>query len=376
MIPTLTKNDLSQLMPYLNGVVHIDIKLLKNKGSFKKQIILEYSDGTKSVGFLDGSPIKFNKFNKLTSFQEYVSRGIDGQSSYRGNCPGQIIEQFIRYVQSKTEQNIFFADPMCGSNTSSDVCKRLGISHWCNDLRYGFNALGDMPRNANAIWCHPPYYVGKRKNGSLSSMPRYSGVQWGKNINMNDGSHIHNYESYITWLNHIQASLYMQLRNNGYLGLLIGASKVDGSYFDPLIDMNFYGKIESIVIKKQNNCLSDSTEYSKTPFIAIEHEYLIVIKKEQTLMIPCKVTRNLEVSIMNSIKITWKCLISSIIESMNGSATIDQLYSVLKNHPKSQNNNFLREKIRQTLNYFKDEFCKVGNIYFLSSFSQQSIALP
>lgn len=59
-----------------------------------------------------------------------------------------------------------------------------------------------------------------------------------------------------------------------------------------------------------------------------------------------------------SAKITWRALVQSTIEFVGGKATRQQLFNVLKNHPKSKNNNNLNAKIRQVINLYTSEFIK------------------
>lgn len=367
----LTQQDIMKIAPYLDGVVSMDVKLLKRKGFNIKQVILEYKNGSKKIADINSPNPIFVPYKKLTSVQEYVARGNDGQWNYPGNCCGMIIEQFIDYVADKVGglKNIFFADPMYGGGTSIDVAKRKGISFWADDLKNGFDFLSDlMPKGPNALWIHPPYFVGMKNNGTLTKMPQYSGVAWGakENICLNDGSHLHKWNDYIKWLNTLVARGYQQLAKGGYMGILNAAAKVDGVYLDPLIDMDKYGDIESVIIKKQTNCMSDNTNYSDESFIPIVHEYLIILKKKDSLIIPCRVIKHVSVNIMQSAKITWKSLVTSVIEHLGGKATLDQLVEMLKNHPKAETNNHLREKLRQVVNTFKDEFEKFNDSYQLT----------
>ena len=360
----LNNEEINILRDYLDGAVHLDVKINKHFDKETKYAIIEYENGSKRIAVFDGHRFKIANYDKFSSVQEYVSRGIDGISSYRGNCCGKIIEQFINYCRCKIKDNLIIADPMMGGGTSYDVVKRMGLdkNYWGSDLRKGFDVLqDDIPVSPNVIWVHPPYYVAKHKAGKMSNMPIYSGSVWGtsKDINMDDGSHLHDYHDYISWLNQVQEKLYEQLRKNGRLGILLGASKMDGKYYDPVFDMDKLGEIESVVIKKQNNCFSDNISYSNNSFIAIEHEYLLIIKKNGNIIIPCHVVDEYETSIFKLKNITWKNLIVNLVEDLGGKATIDQVHSIVKDIPKSRGNNNVRAKIRQVFSQNKDIFTKL-----------------
>src|SRR5450755_2429785 len=58
----------------------------------------------------------------LTSLHAKEGRGEFGDSSYRGNCSGLLIEDLLSYYQPRS-----VLDPMAGGGTCPDVCKKLGI---------------------------------------------------------------------------------------------------------------------------------------------------------------------------------------------------------------------------------------------------------
>lgn len=67
---------------------------------------------------------------------------------------------------------------------------------------------------------------------------------------------------------------------------------------------------------------------------------------------------------MNATNITWRDLIQATIEYLKNKATTDEIYSILIKSKKAQNNNHVREKIRQTLNN-NSNFKKVNNEWIL-----------
>src|SRR5690606_12780660 len=101
-------------------------------------------------GFIFLEPSMFT-----SSVCSYPERGPYGKSSYRGNCTGYIIKDFINTYLSRKDGLV--ADPSIGGGTSVDVAKELGIRFKGTDLHQGFNLLRDdfrdfLQEDANLIW--------------------------------------------------------------------------------------------------------------------------------------------------------------------------------------------------------------------------------
>ena len=135
-------------------------------------------------------------------------------------------------------------------------------------------------------------------------------------------------------------------------------------YYSILKDMKWFGDIESHIIKIQHNCFSDNKVYNNNSFIAIKHEHILIFKKNKIWIYNVKATNSVKENIMNSTKITWRDLIQATIEFLNNKASIEEIYNILKKSKKAKNNNYVREKIRQTLNN-NDNFVKSGTIWSL-----------
>ena len=58
--------------------------------------------------------------------------------------------------------------------------------------------------------------------------------------------------------------------------------------------------------------------------------------------------------------VTWKGLIINVIEELGGRATIEQIYELVKDSPKSEENNYVREKVRQVLNVNTGVFTRIS----------------
>jgi hypothetical protein len=356
----LNLSDIKKLEPYLTDVVSMNVNILKKYGKEHKEVLLEYSNGETMVADLNSPTVVLKPFTQLRSIERSVARGKYGQNSYRGNCGYRLPQKFINFAQSKLK-NVVLADCMEGSGTVRELAKEMKIPYWGNDLSKGFDFLKDeLPIIPNAMWLHPPYFVGRNSRGELSKMPRYSGHQWGQEEHSSDGSHIHDWDKYIAWLNHCQARALKNLSKGGYLGLLIGSSRVEGKLYDPYASMDFYGKLESVVVKEQFNCFSDSIKYANNSFVPIIHEYLFIIRKKDSLIIPCRIRRETTVDLMHSVKTTWKELVQNIFQSRGGCIKKSELLGLLEKHPKAEYNNHLEAKIRQILNTYTDIFRKIG----------------
>ncbi len=70
----------------------------------------------------------------MQSIVLYPDRGQGGNSRWRGNFAPQLIEDLIDQFHLKA-----IADPMMGSGTTPDVCRRLNVKCWATDLHQSFD---------------------------------------------------------------------------------------------------------------------------------------------------------------------------------------------------------------------------------------------
>ena len=232
---------------------------------------------------------------------------------------------------------------LVGSGTGKDVAKSLNINNSIHlDLITGWDALVDeIPTGSDFVFSHPPYW----------DIIKYEHQR--NNYEKNDLSNQMSYEEFIKKLNKINAKIYCSLVNGGRHAILIGDVRKNGKYYSIIKDMDWYGDLESHIIKVQHNCISDGKNYSGS-FIPIKHEHLLVFRKNAIWVLNVKHTTDLKANILKSNTATWRDLIQAAIEYFNGKATIDELYNLLKKSKKAENNNFVREKIRQILNNNKN----------------------
>ncbi len=290
----------------------------------------------------------------MQSVISFSDRGNYGDSSYRGNCSGNVLIELFKHFYPGNTRPKRFIEVFSGGGTGKDVARELHISNSLHlDLNNGWDALIDeIPSGADFIFSHPPYWdiisYEKQRNAYCE----------------NDLSNKMTYEEFIEKLNIVNEKIYHSLIVGGRHATLIGDVRKQGVYYSLIKDMNWYGDLESHIIKIQYNCMSNNKVYTNNNFIPIKHEHLLVFKKNKIWVFNVKTTNNLKENIMNSTNITWRDLVQATIQYLKNKATIDEIYNILVKSKKAQNNNFVREKIRQTLNT-NSNFKKVENRWIL-----------
>lgn len=289
----------------------------------------------------------------MQSIVSYENRGNYGDSKYRGNCTGYIIKDLINYLYPNSKPKKF-VEVFSGSGTGADVAKELEINNSVHlDLNNGWDALIDeIPTASDFIFSHPPYW-------DIVSYEKQRG-----SYNANDLSNQMSYDEFIKKLNIVNEKIYHSLLYGGRHALLIGDVRKQGKYYSIIKDMEWYGDLESHIIKIQYNCVSDNKTYANQNFIPIKHEHLLLFKKNRIWLFNKKETNTIQINIMEVTNITWRDLIQATLEFLKNKASIDEIYNILVKSKKAQNNNHVREKIRQTLNN-NSNFKKVNNEWIL-----------
>lgn len=324
--------------------------LWKEFGPAWKEIVqtIGLSDLTQCVG------------KDLTSFMAFPSREEGGKNTWRGNCSPEVVRKIVNYVQqcltSRKREEFLLLDPMCGSGTSGDVARQMGIQAVQYDLNPqlehgvgGWNALRDeVEDNADLVFLHPPYH----------SIIRYSGNMWGK-PHPDDLSRCETYQEFIEKLNLVIRKLFFSLRRQGFLAVLVGDIRQKGEFHSIADDMMTIGKMKSWIVKGQFNCASSGRTYSsQRPFIPIVTEHLLLFQKEDCLIIPFSYRRNGTFHLLqdDSSSLTWFDLIRAVMESQGGTATLNELYEALEGHPKAKKNQYYRDRIRACIYEHKTAF--------------------
>nr|WP_033047145.1 DNA methyltransferase [Clostridium botulinum] len=282
----------------------------------------------------------------MRSIVSYKERGNFGNNKYRGNATGKLLID-LHKVYKFSE----ISDYMSGSFTTRDVGKELNIKTHCYDLNNGFDLIEDDIKERNKfIYWHPPYW----------DIIKYSGFMYGNKPLKNDLSHIKDYKEFIRALNYCLSKQYASLKLGGRMAILMADVKKNKKLYSMLLDMNKLGTIEQIVIKEQLNCFSNNKQYSNENFIRIAHEYCLILRKDEPYLLSYMITKRGYMDLRNSLKITWKDLIASVLENLGGKATLENIYMQIQNHKKTQINKHWKEKVRQTLQIYKNVFINLN----------------
>jgi hypothetical protein len=216
----------------------------------------------------------YEENKQLCSVVSYPSRGPWGDSTYRGNCSGHLVKDFIFRFGCKS---VF--DPAEGSGTVRDVVDginqylRKTIDYESRDLKEGWDILSwPLPeKQFDLVWYHPPYW----------DIIHYSKKP-------SDFSNCKTLKDYEFKLNKSVQRAFESVKPGGILAILIGDKRKDGNYyalFRTLLLNNKIGQLKAIIIKIQHHCRSDLRIYrTKNPFlIPIKHEYCLVFQKRRHL---------------------------------------------------------------------------------------------
>lgn len=277
----------------------------------------------------------------MKSIVSYPERGQFGNAKYRGNATGKLLID-LHKVYKYNE----ISDYMSGSFTTLDVANALNIKSNCYDLNglKGENTKFDLIENDikernNFIYWHPPYW----------DIIKYSGHMYGDKPLKNDLSHIKDYNDFIKAINYCLAKQFASLKVGGRMAILMADIKKNHKLYSMLLDMNKLGTLEQIVIKEQINCYSDNKKYANENFIRIAHEYCLILRKDEPIILDYTLPRKAKMDLRDSTHITWKDLVASSLEALGGKIELNTLYKFLEGYKKTNNNANWKAKVRQTL---------------------------
>lgn len=276
----------------------------------------------------------------MKSIVSYPNRGEYGNNKYRGNATGKLLID-LHSVYKFDE----ISDYMSGSFTTADVGKELNIITNCYDLndlqgeQSKFDLIeNDIKERNNFIYWHPPY----------CDIIKYSGHMYGDTPLKNDLSHIKDYQEFIKAINYCLAKQYASLKVGGRMAILMADIKKNKRLYSMLLDMNKLGTVEQIVIKEQHNCMSGNRKYYNENFIRIAHEYCLILRKDEPLILDYMITKQGKMDLRDSLNITWKDLVASVMESLGGKSNLENIYKKLEGYKKTSNNQNWKAKVRQT----------------------------
>ena len=290
----------------------------------------------------------------LTSIVSYPERGEGGNNKYRGNCSPKLIEDLIGFFKPSE-----ICDYLCGSGTTGAAAAKCGISSKLYDLHSGFDLMNsEIPDRPEFIFWHPPYWDIIKYS---DVMYRASDVQnrYGYNPCQFDLSRIAEWDEFVKAMNYAMMKQFSALEKGGRIAVLMGDIKKKGKLFSMLAEITKPGTLENIIIKAQHNCFSDNIQCSGK-FIPILHEYVMSVRKDDALFYPILFSEKRKVDIRDMPGATWKDVVASVLESAAGPVTLSWLYEQIEPHKKAQNNQWWKEKIRQTLQIHPSHFMSNG----------------
>lgn len=287
---------------------------------------------------------------KLTSIVSYPERGEGGNNRYRGNCSPKLIEDLIGFFKPQE-----ICDYMCGSGTTRDAADKCGIKSHIYDLHSGFDLLNsEIPERPQFIFWHPPYWDIIKYS---DIMYKASDVEkkYGYDPRKSDLSRIQDWDKFVEVMNYAMMKQFAALEKGGRIAVLMGDIKKRGKLYSMLSEIIKPGTAENILIKAQYNCFSDNTEYSGN-FIPILHEYVLIVRKDNPLLIPIITTKKLELDIRDMRGATWRDIVAAVLEDEGRSVPLSVLYEKIEPYKKARQNQWWKEKVRQTLQLYPDHF--------------------
>lgn len=280
----------------------------------------------------------------MQSVVSYPDRGRFGKSSYRGNCSGRLIEDIIDQYHLSS-----LSDFMVGSGTTEDVVNSRGLTGYFTDLSRGFDMLSmDIPERPEAIFWHPPYHdIIVYSNNMYSS--KDVEAKYGYNPEIDDLSRCRDWDDFVQKMNYCMLKQFSALEKGGRMFVLMGDIKKKGKLYSMLADIAKPGTLEQIIIKMQHNCISDRNTYSNQNFVPIVHEYLMVCRKDNGLIIPVMMTVKKHVDMRDSVNTTWRDTVHAVLEHYGKEMSLQELYEELAPYKKAKANPNWQAKIRQTV---------------------------
>lgn len=169
-----------------------------------------------------------------------------------------------------------------------------------------------------------------------------------------DLSRIPDWNKFVKAMNYAMMKQFTSLEKGGRMAVLMGDIKKKGKLFSMLAEIIKPGTLENIIIKAQHNCFSDNIRYSGS-FIPILHEYVMIVRKDNPLLIPILATQAVETDIRNMPAATWRDVVAAVLEASPSEVSLTYLYEKIESHKKAQTK-WWKEKVRQTLQIYPNYF--------------------
>jgi len=258
----------------------------------------------------------------MNTVLSYPDRGTGGDARWRGNHSPRLSEDLFAWLKPA---RVF--DPVCGSGTTGDVAKAMGISCWQGDLHSGFNILRDeFPGLADLVFFHDPYH----------DIIQYSGNIWGKQPHPDDLSRCPDYATFIHKMDVAHYNGYQALRPGGHLVILVGDVKRKGVLYPLQRDYRWYGEPRQMLIKLQHNVWSNGQQYANFRDPHILHEYVIVTQKPKQFacawMVTVRRSSTEGVDQRGVTGQTWQGIVWTALIERGSQASLSEIYESIKTH--------------------------------------------
>ncbi len=229
-----------------NGIDYYICKKIKENGKWKHQIVkklgkiskpeaeqklAEYKPKyEKQRNMIDGKINNLNEYKKRHGIPydiwDFKERGDGGDKNFHGNTSPKVIRQILLMLTKPLD---FIVDPMAGSGTTIDVCKKLGRKFNAFDLYPKREEIEEhdavqswyLDDPADLIFIHPPYW----------NLVGYGNKQ-------NDLSGTATIRDYYRLLQRALANAYESLKRNKYIVVQQGDLVQEGRFY-PLCSETF-----------------------------------------------------------------------------------------------------------------------------------------
>ena len=290
----------------------------------------------------------------LTSILSYPERGVGGNNQYRGNCSPKLIEDLVGFFKP-TE----ICDYMCGSGTTKAAAEKMGIRSHLYDLHSGFDIMNcEIKERPEFIFWHPPYWD-IIKYSDVMYKARDVEERYGYDPRKFDLSRIQNWDQFVESMNYAMMKQFTALEKGGRMAVLMGDIKKKGKLYSMISEIIKPGTLENIIIKTQHNCFSDNVQYNGK-FIPILHEYVLIVRKDNPLLIPIIQVKKKDVDIRDMEGASWRDIVAAVLEQHDDAVSLESLYQEIEPYKKTKTNQWWKEKIRQTLQINPKYFLRTG----------------
>lgn len=290
----------------------------------------------------------------LTSIVSYPERGVGGNNQYRGNCSPKLIEDLVGFFKP-TE----ICDYMCGSGTTKAAAEKMGIRSHLYDLHSGFDIMNcEIKERPEFIFWHPPYWD-IIKYSDVMYKARDVEERYGYDPRKFDLSRIQNWDQFVESMNYAMMKQFTALEKGGRMAVLMGDIKKKGKLYSMISEIIKPGTLENIIIKTQHNCFSDNVQYNGK-FIPILHEYVLIVRKDNPLIIPIIQVKKKDVDIRDMEGASWRDIVAAVLEQHDDAVSLESLYQEIEPYKKTKTNQWWKEKIRQTLQINPKYFLRTG----------------